>query len=387
MQATAPASDRIWSQGANMKNEMNDNNEKIKVGDSRIIEFNEKLRESRNQYKQGGRSDYDISRYELIDYEFKDGGKKRVYKNLNFSIFVDDYCNADCKFCVAQLRYHHRNELYHKCHIGDPDKYLSRLEDVLKIVRPLNPSVSLTGGEPTLSPLLTEVLKLVDKYGFRKRTITTNGSGLLKVQDNNIILNNLIKYNWNHLNISRVSPDDSINRAIMNYSTDSEYCDMNMLKEILDICAESTLKHRLSCLLLKECVHDVEGIKNYADILSQSGANNFIFRELMDYDKLAVNTEKTEYCNQNKVKLYDIWHQFQDYPEFIPYLNILGYYYYVEIYKYHNMTIASETADLNLQSKEKAAHPDVVYEMIFHTSGHLTGSWVEKEEILDRYTE
>ncbi|MBO4878193.1 MAG: radical SAM protein [Ruminococcus sp.] len=363
----------------------NDNIDKIKVGASRKIEFDEKLRESRNLYKQGGSSDYDISRYELIDHEFKDGGRKRVYKNLNFSVFVDDYCNADCKFCVAQLRYHHKNELYKKGHITDPDKYLARLDEVLKIVRPLDPSVSLTGGEPTLSPLLTEVLKLVDKYGFRKRTITTNGSGLLRVQDNDIILNNLIRYKWDHLNISRVSPDDSINRAIMRFSEGSEYCDMAMLREILEICSRSSLKHRLSCLLLKECVHDVAGIKNYADILSEAGADNFIFRELMDYDRLAVNTEKTEYCRQNKIKLYDIWHQFRDHPEFVPYLNLLGYYYYVEIYKYRNMTIASETADMNIQNLEKAAHPDIVYEMIFHTSGHLTGSWVEKEEILDRY--
>lgn len=365
-----------------MKSEQPD---KIKVGASRIIGFDRQLRERRNLYKQGGSSDYDIGRYELLDYEFRDGGKKRVYKNVNFSVFVDDYCNADCKFCVAQLRYHHRNELYRKGHITDPDKYLMRLDEILQKVRPLDPSVSLTGGEPTLSPLLTEVLKLIDKYGFRKRTITTNGSGLLTVQDNDTVLNNLIRYHWDHLNISRVSPDDRINKAIMRYSADSTYCTMEMLREILAACRNSTLKHRLSCLLLKECVHDVAGIRQYVDVMSEYGANNFIFRELMDYDKLAVNTEKTDYCRQNKIRLYDIWHQFQEYPEFVPYLNLLGYYYYVEIYKYRNMTVASETADMNIQNLEKAAHPDVVYEMIFHTSGHLTGSWVETEEMLDRY--
>ena len=55
----------------------------------------------------------------------------------------------------------------------------------------------------------------------------------------------------------------------------------------------------------------------------------------------------------------------------------------VELYdnpKPHVNTIATM-----FQNLEKKAHPDIVYEMIFHTSGHLTGSWVEKEEILDRY--
>ena len=82
---------------------------------------------------------------------------KKVYKNFNVSIFIDDICNADCKFCVAQLRYAHRSMLYKKIHIRNKREYLRRLEEVLKIVRPLNPSVSITGGEPTISPILTDV--------------------------------------------------------------------------------------------------------------------------------------------------------------------------------------------------------------------------------------
>ena len=181
-----------------------------KVGEEREIKFDKSLRYARQK-------DYDVKDYERVPYHFKDAGDKQVYKNFNFSIFVDDICNADCKFCVAQLRYAHRNILYNKVHIKNKREYLRRLEEVLKVVRPLNPSVSITGGEPTISPILTDVLKLIDKYGFRKRTITTNGSGLFNIQDGDTILNNLIKYHWDHLNISRTSYDDNINRKIMRY--------------------------------------------------------------------------------------------------------------------------------------------------------------------------
>ena len=215
-----------------------------KVGAEREIVFDKSLRYARQK-------DYDIKEYEMVPYHFKDGGDKQVYKNFNFSIFVDDICNADCKFCVAQLRYAHRNLLYNKIHIKNKREYLKRLEEVLKVVRPLNPSVSITGGEPTISPILTDVLKLVDKYGFRKRTITTNGSGLFNIQDGDTILNNLIKYHWDHLNISRTSYDDNINRKIMRYEKDTEYSSMEDLKKILDIANKSPLKHRISCLLLK----------------------------------------------------------------------------------------------------------------------------------------
>ena len=68
-----------------------------------------------------------------------------------------------------------------------------------------------------------------------------------------------------------------------------------------------------------------------------------------------------------------------------PYLNILGYYYYVEIYKYKGCTIASESADLNQQYIEKEKNKDTVYEMVFHTNGNLCGGWIDNEEILDKY--
>lgn len=356
----------------------------IKVGTDREILFNSQLREKRKEAKDSGRFDYNINDYELVKYFFSTGEKK-VYKNLNFSIFIDDYCNADCKFCVAQLRYQHKNHMYQKPHIKDRDAYLKRLEEVLRIIRPLNPSVSITGGEPTLSPILIDVIKLINKYNFRKRTITTNGSGLLNVTNGDTILNHLINNKFDHLNISRVSNIDSLNRDIMRYNTEDSYCTMDMMKEILHITNNSSMNHRISCLLLKESVNSVEKMKEYIDFYASLGANNFIFRELMDYDKTAINTEIMRYCDANKIKLYDIWHQFKDYPEFKPYLNILGYYYYVEIYKYKGMTVASESADLNIQDREKKMHPDVVYEMVFHNNGNLCAGWIDNAEIIDEY--
>lgn len=352
----------------------------IKVGKEREIKFDETLRYERQL-------NYDVNNYDCVEADFKEVGHRRVYKNFNFSIFIDKYCNADCKFCVAQLRYENVKSLYQKNSINDPEKYLKRLDEVLGIVRPLNPSVSITGGEPTISPILTDVLKLVDKYGFRKRTITTNGSGLFNVQDGDTILNNLIKYNFDHLNISRAAYDDEVNRRIMRFNPGA-YCTMEKLRDILAVTNNDAvkLKHRISCLLLKESVNSVEEMKKYIDYYATLGANNFIFRELMDYDRLAINKEKIQYCDDNKIKLNNIWEDFAKFPEFERYLNILGYYYYVEIYKYKGMTVASESADLNQLYVEKAKNPDMIYEMVLHDNGNLNGSWVDSMEVLDRYS-
>jgi hypothetical protein len=126
-------------------------------------------------------------------------------------------------------------------------------------------------------------------------------------------------------------------------------------------------------------------MKEYLDTYLDLGCNNFIFRELMDYDKDAINFEKTQYCVENKVRLNDIWAEIDKYPEFEKYLNILGYYYYVEIYKYKGATVASESANMVQQGIEVGKHQDQVYEMVFHPNGNLCASWVDSERILDRY--
>ena len=348
----------------------------IKVGADREIGWNPQLRLDRQK-------NYDIGNYESTPFNFE-AGNYNVYKNFNFSIFMTDYCNADCKFCVAQLRYANKGLMYKKDKLDDKE-WLKRCREVLEFIRPLNPSISITGGEPTLSKNLIPVLEMVKDLDFRKRTITTNGSQLFNKVGNKIIIDHLIDNGWNHLNVSRPAINNEQSKQIMRFNNEEGFCSNEMMKEIFRITNESPMKHRLSCLLLKECVNSVPKMKEYLDTYLDLGCNNFIFRELMDYDKDAINFEKTQYCVENKVRLNDIWAEIDKYPEFEKYLNILGYYYYVEIYKYKGATVASESANMVQQGIEVGKHQDQVYEMVFHPNGNLCASWVDSERILDRY--
>lgn len=332
------------------------------------MDFNREYRYKRQEC-------YDITKHELVDFEFN-GVKKRVYKNFNFSIFTDDYCNADCKFCVAQLRFENRGIMYQKCKIDDDNEYLKRLEEVLVTIRPLNPSISITGGEPTRCRRLVSILELVNKLGFRKRTITTNGSCLLHEVKGKTILQHLIDNGFSHLNISRTHFDEEINKGIMKFEA-GNYCSNEDLAKILPYALKNGLRPRMSCLLLKEGVHSVKDIVDYLEFYGNLGADNIIFRELMDFDKgNMTNVEKMNYCIENKIKLNDIWEQFDAEPRLVPYKNILGYYYYVEIYNYKNVVCVSESADLTklYAEKSKKGNEDIVYEMVFHPNGNLNGS-------------
>lgn len=321
-------------------------------------------------------------------------GVKNVYENFNLSIFIDDYCNADCSFCVAQLRYENKGQIYIKDKIINNEEYFKRLEDILIKIRPLNPSVSITGGEPTKSKRLVPILQLLEKYDFRKRTITTNGSGLFDTYDGTLVIEHLINYHISHINISRAHYNEEINQKIMKYKDfEHEYTSnevicraSNYLKNAAQEKKSDVPHIRMSCLLLKSGISNTDDIKQYLDFYKQIGIDNFIFRELMDYDvNTMVNKEKMNFCLDNKIYLNDVWRDIDKEKDFEFELNILGYYYYVEIYQYKGVTVASESANLMQLENEKQKYMNNVYEMVFHPNGNLNGSWVDNEDILDEY--
>ena len=327
---------------------------------------------------------FDISTKNLECHNF-DGLDTLVYSNTNLSIFVTDYCNANCKFCVAHLRYEAGNMEYVKPYIRDDEEYFTRLEHVLQEVRELDPSVSLTGGEPTSSHRIGRIIELLDKYNFRKRTITTNGTYLLKKFGDRTVLEMLIDNGFQHLNISRAHYDEDINNEVMLLK------DKLDLKTISDM-ARGKIRIRLSCILSKVGVDSVLEMKKYMDYALEYGIDNVVFRELMNYDEKEIDQKQRIhiYCKENRIHLNDIWEVVDKDSEFEFENQVLGYYYYVEVYKYRGIDMVSESANLERILPEKEASSElfkkpIVYEMIFHPNGYLNGSWRECEDILMKY--
>lgn len=300
-----------------------------------------------------------------------------VYSNVNLSIFVDKYCNYKCPFCVADQRQDNRS-----CNLTNED-YLSRLKYVLDYIEPLNPTVSLTGGEPTKSELLIPIIKLLDNYNFKRRTITTNGSGLLDKYENKLIIDRLIEANFNYINISRLHYDESINRNLVVPTKDYlANKDLEYILKKYKSGSKYNSRIRLSTVLLKEGVNSVKEISNYINYFSKFGQDSFIFRQLMLPDRFVTSSKKS-YTEDNFVALSDIYKEFGK--DFELYKEIHGYYYTVKIFSNKGNNIATEYADLAVSYSENENHKDLVYEMVFHPNGNLTKNWQESENILMKY--
>ena len=329
---------------------------------------------------------FDITKRDLIPFKFEDK-ERLVYSNVNLSIFLTDYCNASCNFCVAKLRYLVDQNEYLKPTLKDDELYYERLEYILKTVQPLNPSVSLTGGEPTYTHRIKKVIELLDKYNVRKRTITTNGTLLFNKIGDDTVLDLLIKNDFKHLNISRAHYDEDLNYGIMKSKEPLD------IQRVMDTVKGTNLRVRLSCVLMHSGINSVDEMKKYMSFAEKHNIDNVVFRELMNYDESRMDMENTthKYCNDNRILLQDVWEEVDNDTDFTFENQVLGYYYYVEVYKYKGIDMVSESANIANIQKEKENSLlqtngiPVVYEMVLHPNGFLNGSWREWEDYLLTY--
>lgn len=325
---------------------------------------------------------FDLSDDRFLSMEIE-GARWRIYDNANLSIHLGDSCNADCQFCIAHLRYLDEGRIYQKPALSK-DAYLRRLADLGPVFRAANPSVSITGGEPTLHPDLPEVLELLKGMGLRKRTMTTNGSGLLSSTGGKDTLSRLADYRLEHLNISRAHHDHARNAEIMRLGSGLD--DLQLARAAARA-KEAGIDVRLSCALLREGVCDLAGAEAYLRWASSLGIDKVIFRQLMDFDEARAEGGIPAYCRTQKVPLTGLWEAFDSSPEYRLLKTVRGYYYYVEIRGRGRMTVVSEQADLNridpcVERFESRFGLPTAFELVFHPNGNLCAGWFEDQRIL-----
>jgi GTP 3',8-cyclase len=69
-------------------------------------------------------------------------------------------------------------------------------------------------------------------------------------------------------------------------------------------------------------------------------------------------------------------------PRFTFQRQIVGYYYYVEVWRAAGVDVVFEEADLAQLERVKRAQPDVVHELVFHPDGHLASTWQPWDGVL-----
>ncbi len=320
------------------------------------------------------------------------GGRYRVYGNANCSIYSAAACNGNCPFCVEKVRPASKGSRLAdvKCCIDD-GAYFAALDRALRLVRPLDPSMSITGGEPSIDTRLPRTISLVQKHGFRRRTITTNGSGLLK----NGLVPRIVAGGFKHMNISRAHVDEERNQAIMQLDEPLTNSD---LRRIIEGTKGTALRPRLSCVLLRGEIDDVDDIVSYLDWASDMGVDNVVFRQLMAFDPSRCARDPVIAFSENNRMLLDpiLGEIYQDpsyhHRAFAFTKQVVGYYYYIEVYKFNSKSgkkidVVFENADLRFidRDREIPRTMPLVHELVFHPGGTLNSTWLPGEGIVARF--
>jgi molybdenum cofactor biosynthesis enzyme MoaA len=320
---------------------------------------------------------YDVARFDERAVAIRPWGVPlRVYGNANLSVYSAQACNARCPFGVEELRPASRGGALalQKELETDDARYFAALDETLRELSPLGPSVSVTGGEPSKDPRLPRILTTLAAHGARKRTLTTNGSGLLDVVDGRPLVDWIAATGLSHLNVSRAHPDTETSARMMGLP---DPLPLDALARAVAHVQAAGTRVRLSCVLVKGGVDDLDGVLAYVAFARSIGVSEVIFRQLMRSDPAShAPNFVVAYSDARRVLLEPILDAISADPRFTFVRQIVGYYYYVECWRLGETSVVFEEADLaNLERVKRALGEDAVHELVFHPNARLASTW------------
>lgn len=177
----------------------------------------------------------------------------------NLSIIVPGPCNAKCGFC------------FWKNPGKVADTYIQDLKKTLDSMPEQFHQISLTGGEPTISKYLPDVLKVIDRSKYTKIVLTSNGTRLLEFLRNDKDWKNF-PY---HINISRHHHNDVINAKIFNSKS---IIDTDKLKATIQMCHYNNIDVTLNCVLTGHLNNYVQ-VSDFIRYAKNIGADGVCFRK------------------------------------------------------------------------------------------------------------
>jgi cyclic pyranopterin phosphate synthase len=301
-----------------------------------------------------------------------------VYANANFSIYSAQPCNAACRFCVEELRPASRGAQLstQKSLERDDARYFEALEECLHALRPLTPTLSITGGEPSKDRRLPQILEQVAAHPAPRKTLTTNGSGLF----DNRLIDRVCEARLSHLNISVAHPDRDRNVRLMRLPSALR---VEQLAEVVSLAAAAGTRVRLSCVLLREAIHSLPTILEYLAFAQSIGVDNVIFRQLLKTDAAThLENPVVTYSRIQRVEVEPVLDEISNHPRFTFVRQILGYYYYVEVWRYDGMDVVFEEANLAQLELVKQRDRSIIHELIFHPNARLASTWQPWDGVL-----
>jgi pyruvate-formate lyase-activating enzyme len=255
-------------------------------------------------------------------------------KNPNFTIVTPGGCNAKCEFCFWHQEKTTKN-------------YLNKLKETMDLLPSQFYMISISGGEPTISPYFTKILDLIDTDQFTHRILTTNGTHLMKHMDK-------ISEKIQHINISRHHWNDEINNKIFISKTVPS---SKHITECVDALNQNGIDVTFSCVLTDEYILTKEDIIKYVEYAKNCGASHIYFRK--KHENLLPHELEKEFGVSKIINSHDC-------PVCRTRIQLIKG---IDVHWKTSVLEPSETLT------------DILFETIFNSNGTLTSDWVAEKVI------
>lgn len=257
-------------------------------------------------------------------------------------IKITDRCNARCPFCIEK-----------ESHLKDnPTKLMANLQ---RLIAELDSqghlaTVSITGGEPSLSPIAAEAVDFLKGNYNVFLNINTNFSKTIDSQ---------LDPDWVNISRHKVGADDYTGIGAL---------DLDMLDQYR--ADHPKTKIRLQCVLHPHGLQSIDDIKAYIDHYI-GHIDDLSFRRLIN---VTDNAPTDDLYQQLKHFLYDNSTLVEQ---------VLKDYYVYETWNYKGLNITLSHSNMKLLHDLEGTEDDkILREIVVHPDGLIAGSWYRNKKLI-----
>ena len=278
----------------------------------------------------------------------------------------------------------------HSSQLRPGENYFTGLTHALGALRGLPMGVSLSGLEMTDDP--GWFLRLIDLLHdhereaapFTEKVLYTNGSGFGSHDQRRPLIASIERFGVQRIEWSRHSHRQEQNDRIMRFRPSLRVADNRDFEQSLRAVLE-TVPVTLVCMLQHGGVDSAEALLEYLDWAESLGIRRVVFREFSQLDDSYALNGTARMIARNRVPAESIARELIDNPRYRGHLLSAeiteGYYFWNIGYRSRRQTeVLLEASSYRRMNVLHAS--DVIYKLVFHANGRLTGDWSPNERIL-----
>jgi MoaA/NifB/PqqE/SkfB family radical SAM enzyme len=268
-----------------------------------------------------------------------------VTPNPNLSIILPGGCNANCQFCFWK-------ESSKTC-----QDYPARLAEVLDSLPSEFQQISITGGEPTISPAWSGVIKVLGERLARwpKKVLNTNGVLAVHPEKYYEVVKRMQEGGINHINWSRHACSEAENKKIFN---SNRVPNKIMMTSAIDDLAAEGIDVTINTVMGRGIKNRVD-LANYIKFAHDVGANAVCLRK--------------EVYEGSDLEYHELEELFADYKEV----------HSTSCPVCRSRTILFRGCPVTFKAGLMETAKDGIYELILHPDGKLTIDWAAKKVVDD----